>query len=85
MSVIHPILFIDFLKQSSYKTIILLSMMHKQLIYFSKKYSKTNSIALSNTNRLSIIYNKDNIKATKFINKKIIIIKIIIKKIIIIL
>ena len=67
----NPILYVDLLKQSSYKNIILLSMMHKQYTYFSKKYSKSNRITLNKTNRLSKVCEKDNIKATKYIHKKI--------------
>ena len=47
MSLIHPILFVDLLKQSSYKNAILLSTMHKQMTYFAKKYSKSNRITLN--------------------------------------
>ena len=43
----NPILYVDLLKQSSYKTTILLSVIHKQLTYFSKKYSKSNKIILN--------------------------------------
>ena len=61
----NPILFVDILKQSSYKTTILLSLMHKQRTYFSKKYSKSNRITLTfnKPNNLSNICKKDNIKA----------------------
>ena len=34
----NPILYVDLFRQSSYKNSILISLMHKQLIYFSKKY-----------------------------------------------
>ena len=75
----HPILFVDLFKQSSYKTAILLSVLHKQLTYFSKKYSKSTRITLnetkSKTNTLSDICEKDNIKATKYIHKKTYLIK----------
>ena len=71
MHLIHPILFIDLLKQSSYKNTILLSMMHKQLTYFSKKYSKSNRVTLSKVNKLSNICEKDNIKATTYIHGKV--------------
>ena len=67
----HPILFIDLFKQSSYKTTILLSMMHKQKTYFAKKYSKLTRITLSKINKLLKICEKDNIKAVQYIHKKI--------------
>ena len=64
MSLIHPILFVDLLKQSSYKNTILLSLIHKQLTYFSKKYSKSNRITLSKL--LPIKKRKDNVKSLKY-------------------
>ena len=66
----HPILFVDLFKQSSYKTTILLSVLYKQLTYFSKKYSKSTRITLCKTNKLSVICEKDNVKAIKYINRK---------------
>ena len=63
----NPILFVDLFKQSSYKTTILLSVTHKQLTYFSKKYSKSTRITLSKTNKLSVACKKNNIKAIKYI------------------
>lgn len=73
----YPILFIDLLKQSSYKTTILLSVIHKQRTYFSKKYSKYTRITLSEPNKLSVIQTKDNIKAIKYANKTINLVKYI--------
>lgn len=67
----NPILFIDLFKQASYKTTILLSVMYKQRTYFSKKYSRSIKITLSKINKLSKICEKDNIKATKYVHKKI--------------
>ena len=69
MSQIYPILFVDLLKNASYKNAILLSLAHKQLTYFSKKYSKSNRITLSKANNLSTICDKDNIKAIKYLDK----------------
>ena len=63
---IYPILFIDLLKQSPYKNVILLSIMHKQKTYFSKKYSKSNRITLDHTTKK---YTNDNIKAIKYAHK----------------
>ena len=40
------ILYVDLLRQASYKNVILLSLSHKQKTYFSKKYSKMNRIVL---------------------------------------
>ena len=64
----HPILFVDLFKQSNYKTAILLSMMHKQLTYFSKKYSKSTKITLlaRHPNNLSKICKNDCIKQIKY-------------------
>ena len=67
MAHIHPILFVDLLKQSSYKNTILLSMMHKQKTYFLKKYSKANRITLNNATPKNTC---DNIKQMKYIYKK---------------
>lgn len=72
LTMISPILYVDLLKQASYKTTILLSLMHKQKIYFSKKYSKSNRITLNKTTtNLSDKCHKDNIKAIKYIQPKI--------------
>ena len=73
MHLIHPILFIDLLNQSSYKNTILLSMMHKQLTYFSKKYSKLNRITLHKyeSNKLFVVCKKDNIKVMKYVSKSV--------------
>ena len=65
----HPILFVDLFKQSSYKTTILLSVIHKQLTYFSKKYSKFTRITLSKINKLSVACENDNIKMIKHVHK----------------
>ena len=70
MSLLYPILFVDLLKQSSYKNAILLSMLQKQFTYFSKKYSKSNKITLNKANRLPIICDEDNIKAIRYIHFK---------------
>ena len=71
--IISPILFVDLLKQAGYKNAVLLSMMHKQKTYFSKKYSKSNRITLLGlpTNNLTNICNKDTIKTIKHIDKQI--------------
>ena len=71
----NPILFVDLFRQASYKNAILLSTIHKQLTYFSKKYSKSTRITLSKTNKLSTVCDKDNIKAIKYVTKKINIMK----------
>ena len=52
MALLYPILYVDLLKQSNYKNSVLLSVIHKQLTYFSKMYSKTNRITLCQTNKL---------------------------------
>ena len=64
----YPILFVDLLRQASYKNTILLGMMHKQMVFFAKKYSKSNRITLDKTQN---IWDKDNIKVVKehFLNK----------------
>lgn len=46
MTSIYPILFMDLLRQASYRNAILLGMTHKQMVYFTKKYSKCNRIVL---------------------------------------
>ena len=66
----HPILYVDLFRQSSYKNSVLISLMHKQRTYFSKKYSKINKITLNKINRLSKVCEKDNIKIVKYIKKK---------------
>ena len=72
----YPILFVELLKNASYKNVVLLSMMHKQFTYFSKKYSKSNKITLgNNTNKLLDKCEKDNIKVIKYGNKKVNLIK----------
>ena len=70
---LNPILFIDLLKQSSYKNAILLSLMHKQKTYFSKKYSKSIRTTLKKyiPNKLSTQCENDNIRAIKYIHKKV--------------
>ena len=70
MCVISPILYIDLLKQANYKTVLLLSMIHKQRTYFSKKYSKMNRIMLGGCNKLSDM-KKDNVKGVKYVSKKV--------------
>ena len=45
--IVYPILFVNLLKQASYKNVVLLSMMWKQMTYFGKKYSKSNKITLN--------------------------------------
>lgn len=66
---LYSILYVDIFRQSSHKNTILLSMMHKQYTYFSKKYSKINRITLNKTNRLSKVCEKDNVKIFKYMNK----------------
>ena len=71
---IYSEIYIILLKQSSYKNTFLLSLAGgKQKTYFSKKYSKSNRITLhkNNTTNIKIICKKDNIKAVKYIHKKI--------------
>lgn len=53
-----PILYVELLQQSNYKISFLLSMMHKQKTYFSKKYSKINRRTLGKCNK---VINKDNV------------------------
>lgn len=67
-----PILFIELLKQSSYKTTILLSLIQKQATNIAKKHSKSNKITLTKytSNKLSAKCTKDNIKAIKYAHKK---------------
>lgn len=74
MSLLSPIIYIDLLKQSPYKTTILLSLIHKQRTYFSKKYSKSNRITLNkyDSNELFVVCEKDNIKIIKYIGEKIV-------------
>ena len=71
MALLYPILYVDIFRQSSYKNSVLIGMMHRQLTYFSKKYSKINRITLSGKNRLSEVCEKDNIKIVKYVGKKI--------------
>ena len=66
MSLLYPVLFVDLFKQASYKNVLLLSTMHKQLTYFSKKYSKSNRIVLSKYHNLSCACEKDNVKVIKY-------------------
>ena len=71
MSLMYPVLFVDLLKQASYKNTKMLSVMHKQLTYFSKKYSKLNRITLDKyeSNKLFVVCKKDNIKVMKYVCK----------------
>lgn len=65
------ILFVELFRQSNYKTITLLSLIHKQKTYFSKKYSKSTRISLkyNKPNNLNNSCKNDNIKAIKYIYK----------------
>ena len=74
----NPILFVDLLEQSNYKTSMLLSVMHKQRTYFSKKYSKINRQTLSDhtfNNKVAInledICEKQNVKLLKYVCDRI--------------
>lgn len=73
MFLMYPVLFVDLLKQASYKNVKMLSVMHKQMTYFSKKYSKSNRITLDKykSNKLFVVCKKDNIKVIKYVCKSV--------------
>ena len=60
-----PILYVELLRQSNYKISFLLSVMHKQKTYFSKKYSKVNRRTLGKCNRVINSKNVGMIKNVK--------------------
>lgn len=76
MVIMIPILYVELLQQSNYKTSILFSIIHKQRTYFSKKYSKTNRQTLSKHEfkkyaKINYMCDKQNVKLLKYVCDKL--------------